>query len=167
MNPSKGARGRPQESPEARDRGGALTVAVTVAAAVVLNLVIYGIGRAAGGGFRFTAAGQAAEVDAITVVGFTVLPLLTGMTLAAVLARIWPWAVPAGLAVAPVIALGTIPVMTIPADFDDASTITLALCHVALVPVTAAGLLALRRRGGHVAARYGGGAGQGQGSLDQ
>lgn len=122
------------------------TIAVTVAVAVVLNLVIYGLGRAGGGDFRFTSAGRPAQVDAVTVAGFTAVPLLVGMTLAAVLARVWPWVVYAGLVVAPVIALGTILVMTIPADLDDVSTITLALCHVALAPVTNFGLLALRRR---------------------
>ncbi|MFK4041360.1 DUF6069 family protein [Nonomuraea wenchangensis] len=122
------------------------TVVATVTAALLLNLAIYGLGRAAGGGFRFTAAGRPAEVDALTVAGFTALPLLVGMTVVAVLARIWPWVVPTALVVAPAIALGTIPVMTIPADFDDPSKIALALCHVALAPVTVAGLLGLRRR---------------------
>lgn len=124
---------------------GVRTVAVTVAGAVVLNLAVYALGRLAGGDFRFTSAGLPAEVDAVTVAGFTAVPLLVGLTLAAVLARFWSWAVYAGLVVAPVLALGTVPIMTIPADFDDVSTITLALCHVALVPVTVLGLLALRR----------------------
>ena len=53
------------------------------------------------------------------------------------------------LFVAPAIALATIAVMTLPAGFDVTSTITLALCHLALVPTTVLGLLALRagRRG--------------------
>ena len=46
----------------------------------------------------------------------------------------------------PLLALGSIVVMTLPADFDTASKTTLALCHAALVPVMIAGLLALRRR---------------------
>jgi hypothetical protein len=38
----------------------------------------------------------------------------------------------------------TILLMTIPADFDTASTVTLALCHVTLAPLSVLGLLALR-----------------------
>ncbi|MFI6505985.1 hypothetical protein ACIBCT_00125 [Streptosporangium sp. NPDC050855] len=34
--------------------------------------------------------------------------------------------------------------MTIPADLDTVSTVTPALCHVVLAPVTVAGLLAIR-----------------------
>ncbi|GIH96564.1 DUF6069 family protein [Planobispora siamensis] len=146
MNPSKDTRDHTPGSSKRHGPGRVLTVVATVAAAAVLNLVVYGLGRAAGGDFRFTASGVPAEVDAITVTGFTVLPLLAGMTLVAALVRIWPWVVNAALAVAPALALGTILIMTIPADFDTTSKITLASCHVALVPVTVAGLLTLRRR---------------------
>ncbi|MEU6716763.1 DUF6069 family protein [Nonomuraea sp. NPDC046802] len=128
-----------------RARGrAAVIVAATVAAALVLNLAIYAVGRALGGDFRFTAEGQPAEVDAITLVGFTSVPLLVGMTVVALLSRIWRWAILVAMVVAPALALVTVPIMTIPADLDEASTITLALCHIALVPVTLTGLLALR-----------------------
>jgi Family of unknown function (DUF6069) len=147
MNTSKNAPDRVPDGSNGYGYGSPIiTVVATVAAALFLNLVIYGLGRAAGGDFRFTASGQPAEVDALTVAGFTVLPLLVGMTAVAVLTRIWPWVVPAALVVAPATALGTILVMTIPADFDDTSKITLALCHVMLVPVTVAGVLRLRRQ---------------------
>ncbi|MDF2708354.1 MAG: hypothetical protein K0R62_4006 [Nonomuraea muscovyensis] len=72
------------------------------------------------------------------------MPLLIGMTLVALLSRVWRWVILAAMAVAPALALVTVPIMTIPADLDDTSTVTLALCHVTLVPVTLAGLLALR-----------------------
>jgi hypothetical protein len=119
-------------------------VAATVAAALAINLVIYALGRVAGGTFRFTASAQVAEVDALTVAGFTVLPLLLGMTAAAVLSRRWRWVVPVALAIGPLLALGTILVMTVPADLDTTSKLTLALCHVALVPITIVGLLRIR-----------------------
>ena len=38
----------------------------------------------------------------------------------------------------PLLAVGTILVMTVPADFDTASTATLAVCHVTLVPISIA-----------------------------
>jgi hypothetical protein len=45
-----------------------------------------------------------------------------------------------------VLALGTIALMTLPADFDATSKTTLALCHVVLVPITVVAVLALRHR---------------------
>jgi hypothetical protein len=133
-----------------------MIVAATIILAVFVNVVIYAIGRAAGGTFRFASTSGPAEVDALTVVGFTVVPLLLGTTLVALLVRVWPWVVPVALVVAPAFALVTIPVMTLPAGFDLTSTITLALCHVAMVPIVVFGLLALRavgRRGPHEPAR--------------
>jgi hypothetical protein len=110
------------------------TVAVAVAAAVVVNLIVYAVGRAAGGTFRFTSAGRPAEVDALTVAGFTALPLAVGLTLVAVLARRLRWVTPAALVIGPALAVITILVMTVPADLDRTSTVTLALCHLSLIP---------------------------------
>lgn len=144
MTPSPAAGAHPRERRVRRRAGRAGVVAATVATATVVNLVVHALGRAAGGTFRFTASGQVAEVDALTVAGFTALPLLLGMTLAAALSRRLRWVVPAALVIAPLLALGTIVVMTIPSDLDTVAKVTLALCHVTLVPVTVAGLLALR-----------------------
>jgi hypothetical protein len=130
--------------PVSRRIGRPVIVAATITVAVLVNLVIYTIGRAAGGSFRFDSPSGPAEVDALTVVGFTVVPLLLGLTVVALLVRVWPWVVPVALVVAPAIALVTILVMTLPAGFDAASTIALGLCHVAVVPTTVLGLLALR-----------------------
>ncbi|WP_136707603.1 DUF6069 family protein [Agromyces sp. H66] len=127
-----------------RRLGRVAIVALTVVTAVVVNLVIFAIGRAAGGSFRFESAYGPAEVDALTVVGFTVVPLLLGMTAVALLARVWPWVIPVALVVAPVLALATVPLMTFPAGFDAPSTVALSLCHVALVPTSIVGLLAVR-----------------------
>ncbi|MBB6346895.1 DUF6069 family protein [Nonomuraea muscovyensis] len=137
--------GATPRAPARLPRGRApIIVAATVAVALVLNLAVYAVGRALGGDFRFTAEGRPAEVDATTLGGFTAVPLLIGMTLVALLSRVWRWVILAAMVVAPALALVTVPIMTIPADLDDTSTVTLALCHVALVPVTLAGLLALR-----------------------
>ncbi|MDM4780986.1 MULTISPECIES: hypothetical protein [unclassified Micromonospora] len=50
-------------------------VALATAVAVVVNLAVYAIGRAAGGSFLFTADGRRVEVDAVTVAGFSAPPL--------------------------------------------------------------------------------------------
>jgi hypothetical protein len=118
--------------------GGAVIVAVAV------NLAIYAVGRAAGATFEFTASTGPATVSAGTVAGFTAVPLLVGLTVAALLRRRWTWVLPAALVIAPVLAVATIVVMTIPADLDTASTVTLACCHLALVPVVVLALRALR-----------------------
>ncbi len=122
-------------------------VAATVVAAVLVNLLIHTLGRAAGATYTFTAAGQPAEVDAITLIGFTALPLAVGMSIAATLSLWWRWVIPAALIVAPVLELGSIIPMILPTDLDTASKVALALCHTALVPVSIAGLLAIRSLG--------------------
>jgi len=129
-------------APSRTDRPAVVVVLGAVVVAVALNLVVYAAGRAAGGRFTFTAPAGPAEVDAATVAGFTAVPLLVGLALAALLARRWAWVVPVALVVAPALALVTIVVMTLPADLDAVSTVTLALCHVVLAPVA---VLALRR----------------------
>ena len=122
-------------------------VAATVVAAVLVNLLIYTLGRVAGATYTFTAAGQPAEVDAITLIGFTALPLTVGMSIAATLSLWWRWVIPAALIVAPVLELGSILPMILPSDHDTASKVALALCHAALVPVSIVGLRAIRSLG--------------------
>ncbi|WP_250038091.1 DUF6069 family protein [Paractinoplanes maris] len=122
-----------------RSRPAIITLAVV--AAVVINLLVYAVGRAAGGSFRFTADGVTNEVDAVTVAGFSAVPLLVGLVLVALLGRLGSWVSRVAAIVAPVLAVVTILVMTLPADLDRASTITLALCHVTLAPIS---VLAIR-----------------------
>ncbi|SNY73466.1 DUF6069 family protein [Paractinoplanes atraurantiacus] len=107
-------------------------VLLGVVAAVAVNLLVYAVGRAAGGTFRFTTSGEPAEVDAVTVAGFSAVPLLAGLTAVALLG---PWAARTALVLGPLLALGTIPLMTLPADFDTVSTVALALCHLTLIPI--------------------------------
>ncbi|MEU8818653.1 DUF6069 family protein [Actinoplanes sp. NPDC048796] len=113
---------------------------LAVAVAVAVNLLVYAVGRAAGGTFRFTTSGEPAEVDALTVAGFSAVPLLIGLTAVALLG---PWAARTALVLAPLLALATIPLLTLPADFDTVSTVTLALCHLTLVPFAVAAIRAL------------------------
>ena len=132
-----------------RARPRSVLVVVTVLVALAVNLLIYAVGRLAGGSYRFTAAGTPAEVDALTVGGFTVVPLLAGLTLAALLSLRWPRLVLVALVVAPLLALVTVPLLTLPANFDGASTLALALCHVALAVISVLALLRLRRLDPH------------------
>jgi hypothetical protein len=122
----------------------AAVVALAVLAAVVVNLIVYAVGRAAGGTFRFTSAGAPAEVDAVTVAGFSAVPLLVGLVAVALLAPRGAWVTRVALVLGPLLAIGTVAAMTVPADFDRTSTVTLAVCHLVLVPVI---LLAVPRLG--------------------
>lgn len=119
----------------------AVVVLGAVATAVAVNLIVYGAGRLAGGDFEFTRDGQVAQVDAITVAGFSALPLGIGLGLVAVLARV-RWVVLMAGILAPALAVLTIGVMTLPVDLDPTSTIALAGCHLTLVPIS---VLAIRR----------------------
>lgn len=129
-------------------RSRALVVLVAVLSAVAANLVVFSVGRAAGGRYSFPRDGTVLQVDAATVAGFTAVPLLVGLALVALLGPRLAWVHRAALVVAPVLAVGTIGVMTLPAGFDTASTVALALCHLTLVPASVLAVLALRRRAG-------------------
>ena len=122
-----------------------LVIAAAVGAAVLVNLILYGIGRAAGGTFHFTSPSGPAIVDGVTVAAFSALPLLIGLVAVAVLARLGDWVVRTALVVGPLLAVATIALMTLPADFDTVSTLTLALCHLTLVPVI---IVAIRAKDG-------------------
>ncbi|RAK31479.1 hypothetical protein B0I29_115286 [Actinoplanes lutulentus] len=115
-------------------------------AALTINLLVYAGGRAAGGTFQFTTAGERAEVDAVTVAGFSAVPLLIGLTAVALLARVWQWVTRVALIIGPLLAIGTIFVMTVPADLDTVSTVALAVCHLTLVPILILAILRLGKR---------------------
>ncbi|MEU4623611.1 DUF6069 family protein [Actinoplanes sp. NPDC023801] len=121
-------------------------VAAAAALAAIVNVLIHLISRAAGGTFTFTAAGGRAEVDALTVAGFSVVPLAAGLTAVALLAPRLSWVSRAAQIAGPLLAAGTIVTMTLPADFDTVSTVSLALCHLTLVPIIIVAVAALDRR---------------------
>lgn len=127
-----------------RPAGRVIVTALVVA--VVVNLAIFFLGALAGGTYTFTSPAGPATVDAAVVALFTLVPLGLGLTAVAVVRRWWPSVVTVALIVAPVLEIGTIIGMTLPADLDGPSTIALALCHLALVPVTVLALRALRTR---------------------
>jgi hypothetical protein len=119
-----------------------LLITAAAGSAIVINLLLYAGGRAAGGSFSFTASSGTATVDAVTVAGFSSVPLVVGLVAVALLARFGRWVTRAALVVGPVLAVGTIAVMTLPVDLDAVSTVTLALCHLTLVPII---IVAVRR----------------------
>ena len=69
--------------------------------------------------------------------GFSVVPLILGLTAVALLGRRRQRA---ALVAGPAPAVGTILGMTVPAGFDTTSTVTLALCHLTLVPIVVAAI---------------------------
>lgn len=119
-------------------------IAVTVAAAVAVNLVIWAIGELAGGSFEFTADGKVESAAPGGVVFLTAVPLLVGLTATAVVARWWPAVIRSAQVVGSLLAIATIG-LTLTSDFDTASTISLSLMHVALVPFIILGLEATKR----------------------
>lgn len=130
----------------ARRWGTTGTIIATALTALGINLVVYAIGTIAGASFDFTVDGERTHVYALLLAAFTVIPIVVGLTLVALLARWWPQVIPLALVIAPVLAIGTIFIMTLPTDLDTASTVTLAITHVVVAVVTVAGILALRGR---------------------
>ena len=120
----------------AAPRSRTVTTLAGVGAAVAVNLVVYAAGRLAGGDFTLTRAGAAIEVDAFTVAGFSAVPLGIGLALVAALVGRVPRIAALASVVAPLLAVVTIFLMTIPADLDAVSTMTLAACHLTLVPIS-------------------------------
>jgi len=127
-------------------RSRVLIIAAAVGAAVLINLILYGIGRAAGGTFHFTATTGPAVVDGVTVAAFSALPLLAGLVAVALLSRFGAWVIRTALIVGPLLAVATIVVMTLPTDLDATSKVTLALCHLVLVPIIIVAVRLLGRR---------------------
>ncbi len=125
----------------------------SVVAAVLVNTVLYALGAAAGGSYDFTSTGRPAHVDVATLAGFTSIPLAAGLIIVAVLPRRWRWVDPTAIAVALLLAVGSIPAMPLAADLDTASATALTLCHLAVGAVAVLGIRALRIRSAAVTRR--------------
>jgi hypothetical protein len=134
-----------------------LIIVAGVGTAVVLNLIVYALGRAAGGTFHFTSSSGPAVVDGVTVAAFSAVPLLAGLVAVALLAPLGAWVTRTALVLGPLLAIGTIAVMTVPTDLDVTSKVALALCHVVLVPIILVTVRALGRRSGRAGASSGSG----------
>ncbi|MBH0780581.1 DUF6069 family protein [Nocardia bovistercoris] len=111
-----------------------VAVGGAVLTALVVNLVIWLIGAAAGGDFTTIDGDKTQDVAPGGVIVLSTVPLLIGLGAAALLSYRWIVVLRVAAAIGSVLALATI-FGTIAADFDTASTVSLALMHVALVPI--------------------------------
>ena len=116
-----------------------------VVVAVVLNLIAFAIGVGAGGTFEGDSPMGSIVVGPLNVVMLTALPLGVALVAVAVIRRWWRGVTTVALVAGPVLELGSIFAMTLPAGFDATSTAALVACHILMVPVTVVALLALRR----------------------
>ena len=122
-----------------------MAVLVPVVVALVANVALWLVGRAAGGAFEVTHGDTVESAAPGGGIVMTVVPLTVGMSLAALLSLRWFGIIRVAEVVGAVAALGTI-ASTIVADFDTPSTITLSLMHVVIALVVVAGLEAMRNR---------------------
>lgn len=120
------------------------SVLFSVGASLLANLVLWLVGLAAGGSFELTDGGTTTPVAPGGVVMLTVVPIVVGMGLAALISLRWIGVIRIAQVVGVLAPLGTI-AMTIDADFDAATTVTLALMHVVIAIVVPIGLESMRR----------------------
>ncbi len=123
----------------------AAIIAAAVGGALVVNLGLWLLGLVAGGSFEMVDNGTVQSVAPGGVVLMTVVPLTVGLTVATLLAIRWRAALRAAQVVGTVLALVTI-LGTVTSNFDVASTITLSLMHVAIVPFLVTALEAVGKR---------------------
>ncbi|MFF3227656.1 DUF6069 family protein [Nocardia suismassiliense] len=116
----------------------------SVVVAVAVNLVVWLIGEAAGGSFEVVDKGVTTYVGGSGVIMSSAVPLLIGMTLAALLSYRWVGVLRVAQVVGSVLAVATIG-LTVSATFDTASTIALSVMHLVLAPALIVGLEAMRR----------------------
>ncbi|WP_405179467.1 DUF6069 family protein [Nocardia sp. NBC_01377] len=112
-----------------------------IAVALVLNLIVWLIGAAAGG--EFTSEGEPVAPGGVIVM--SIVPLLIGLGAAALLSYKWVAVLRVAAVVGSLLALGTI-ALTVAAEFDTASTVALSLMHVVLVPVIIVATEGLHRK---------------------
>lgn len=116
-----------------------------VAAAVAVNLILWGVGAAAGGSFVTVDNGTEMDVAPGGVIVMSAVPLLIGTTVAAVVSYWWTGVLRVAAVVGSALALATI-ALTVAADFDTASTVALSLMHVTLVPILVVAMEGLRKQ---------------------
>lgn len=124
-------------------------IASAVATAVAVNLAVWAVGALAGGSFEFTDGDEVVSAAPGGVVFLTAVSMTVGLGLAALVARRSDRLTRVAQVVGSVLAIGTIG-MTLSADFDTASTITLSLTHVTLVPIIVVSLELIRSGDVHV-----------------
>lgn len=128
-------------------RAGRLAVIIALLAGLLItNLAVYAIGRALGGAFTYTQKGTTTRVDPIAITFMSLVPLGVGLALVAALARRWSATILVARVAAPILAVVTIAVMTLPAGFDTTSAVSLAAMHLATIPAALLALNTLSRR---------------------
>jgi len=125
--------------------GGLALIAAVLAGLLITNQVVHAIGRALGGAFTYPQNGTTVRVDPIAVTVMSLGPLIVGLALVAALALRWPAVIRLARIAAPVLAVATIAVMTIPAGFDTTSAVCLAVMHLTTIPAALLALNALPR----------------------
>ncbi|MBF6240929.1 DUF6069 family protein [Nocardia otitidiscaviarum] len=113
--------------------------------AVLVNLVVWLIGAAAGGSFEMTNEGVTQSVAPGGIVILTVVPMLVGLTAAALLSYKWVGVLRTAAVIGSLLAVATI-ALTVDADFDTASTIALSITHLTLVPALVIATEGMRRK---------------------
>ncbi|WP_067840189.1 DUF6069 family protein [Nocardia lijiangensis] len=116
-----------------------------VAAAVLANLVVWSIGAAAGGSFIMVDGTTTQDVAPGGVIVMSAVPLLVGLTAAALLSYRWVGVLRVAEVVGSALTLVTI-AATVAATFDTASTVALSVMHVVLVPVIVVSMEGLRKQ---------------------
>ncbi|WP_328659026.1 DUF6069 family protein [Nocardia salmonicida] len=114
------------------------------AVAVVLNLIVWAIGAAAGGSFTTIADGKVTDAAPGGVILMSAVPVLIGLTVAVLVSYLWTGVLRTAAVVGSALSIATIG-LTVAADFDTASTIALSVMHVVLVPVMVIALEGVRR----------------------
>ncbi|MBJ8340713.1 hypothetical protein JGU71_17615 [Antrihabitans sp. YC3-6] len=117
----------------------------TVLVALVINLVIWLIGLAAGASYDAQDGDEVMRVAPGGVIFLSTLPTIVGMTAAALLSLKWTVILRVAQVVGPVLAIATI-ATTATTEFDSTtSQVFLSLMHVALAAVLYVGLEGMRR----------------------
>ncbi|MFQ6397800.1 DUF6069 family protein [Nocardia sp. KC 131] len=114
------------------------------ATAVAANVVVWLIGAAAGGSFEVMKGADVQSVAPGGVIIMSAVPLLIGLTVAALLSYRWVGVLRVAEIVGAALSIATIG-LTVAADFDTATTVALSMMHVVLAPVIVVGLEGLRR----------------------
>lgn len=123
------------------------TVAVVgaIVGAVLVNLVIWLIGEAAGGSFTTVDGGTTMDVAPGGVITLSAVPMAIGLTAAALLAYKWVGVLRPAAAIGSVLSLATIG-LTVTTDFDTPSMVALSIMHVVLVPALVLATEGMRRK---------------------
>ena len=121
-------------------------VAGATAAALVVNLAIWLLGLAAGGDFMVS-DGDNGRISAapVGVIVMTVIPMVVGLTAAALLSLRWPAILRVAQVIGAILPIVTI-AMTVTSDFDGQSMVALSIMHIVVAAAVVLGLQAIRNR---------------------